>query len=143
MGRYGLRLSFSPITDLSNMSPSNAPGLGPELEHAMDKLDISSHYPSPQPQAHPQPYPQPHPQQPQTSQESSHTVSDQQHQRDQAGSSQHSGQIGGAPKTSNEQVWYLKSIEFTSPSGVTRSYNIITQNYNGYVFFVLSLVGEH
>jgi hypothetical protein len=40
-------------------------------------------------------------------------------------------QEGPAPKASNEQVWYLKSIDFTSPSGETRTYNVITQNYNG------------
>jgi hypothetical protein len=38
-----------------------------------------------------------------------------------------------AKETSQEDVWYLKRIEFTSPSGTTRSYNIITQNYNGCV----------
>ena len=38
-----------------------------------------------------------------------------------------------AQETSKEDVWYLKTIEFTSPSGTTRSYNIITQNYNGCV----------
>ncbi|KAI9454809.1 hypothetical protein F5148DRAFT_1277295 [Russula earlei] len=37
---------------------------------------------------------------------------------------------------SHEEVWYLKSIDFTSPSGVTRSYNIITQNYNGPCSFI-------
>jgi hypothetical protein len=46
-----------------------------------------------------------------------------------------SAQVSGAPKASNEQVWYLKSIEFTSPSGETRTYNVITQNYNGYVVY--------
>ncbi len=30
------------------------------------------------------------------------------------------------------EIWYLKTIEFTS-SDVTRRYNIITQNYNGSV----------
>ena len=38
-----------------------------------------------------------------------------------------------ARETSREDVWYLKTIEFTSPFGTTRSYNIITQNYNGCV----------
>lgn len=32
-----------------------------------------------------------------------------------------------------EDIWYLKTIDFTSPSGTTRRYNIITQNYNGCV----------
>ncbi|KAI9454773.1 hypothetical protein BJY52DRAFT_1205181 [Lactarius psammicola] len=34
-------------------------------------------------------------------------------------------------------VWYLKTIDFTSPSsGKRRSYNIITQNYNGPCSFI-------
>lgn len=41
-----------------------------------------------------------------------------------------------AKETSQEDVWYLKRIEFTSPSGTTRSYNIITQNYNGPCSFI-------
>jgi hypothetical protein len=54
------------------------------------------------------------------------------HSGDQARtSSQHSER--GALKTSQGEVWYLKTIEFTSPSGVRRKYNIITQNYNGCV----------
>ena len=45
---------------------------------------------------------------------------------------QHGSQPGSQqPKASDEEVWYLKSIEFTSPSGETRTYNVITQNYNG------------
>jgi len=28
------------------------------------------------------------------------------------------------------RVWYLKLIDFTSPSGETHTYNVITQNYN-------------
>ena len=48
-------------------------------------------------------------------------------------SDQHHGSQQGSqqPKASDEEVWYLKSIEFTSPSGETRTYNVITQNYNG------------
>jgi hypothetical protein len=42
-------------------------------------------------------------------------------------------QADSAPKSSNEQAWYLKPIEFTSPSGEMRTYNVITQNYNGCV----------
>jgi hypothetical protein len=52
------------------------------------------------------------------------------------GSQQGSQQSGGAPKASYEEVWYLKSIEFTSPSGETRTYNVITQNYNGCVLLL-------
>jgi hypothetical protein len=67
-----------------------------------------------------------------------------QHQRsgDQARtSSQHSER--GAPRASPE-VWYLKTIEFTSPSGEWRKYNVITQNYNGLVliFVILSSVAD-
>jgi hypothetical protein len=114
------------------------------LESAIENLDISrDHYRSPQPQPQPRPQPQPQPQsrpraqQPQASREPSSTstsASTDQHRGHQAGSSgpqQHSRQLGGALKTSHEEVWYLKPIEFTSPSGVTRTYNVITQNYNG------------
>ena len=38
-----------------------------------------------------------------------------------------------AQETSQEDVWYLKTTSLTSLSGTTRSYNIITQNYNGCV----------
>ncbi|KAH9954901.1 hypothetical protein BC827DRAFT_1142462 [Russula dissimulans] len=92
----------------------------------MKRLDISSDYPPPQPS----------PLQPQTNQEPGRTVSDQQHHGDKPDSPQRSAQLGGALRTSNEQVWYLKSIEFTSLSGATRSYNIITQNYNGPCSFI-------
>ena len=71
-------------------------------------------------------------------------VSYDQVQESSRGSDQHHGsqagpqpsaqaQTSGTPKSSSEQVWYLKSIEFTSPSGETRTYNVITQNYNGCV----------
>jgi ubiquitin carboxyl-terminal hydrolase MINDY-1/2 len=104
-------------------------GTGVELEGALEQLDISrDHHQTPQHQ------PQSQPQPPQGSREPSSAGSDQQ-ARNQAGSSgsQPSGQLGGVLKTSHEEVWYLKSIEFTSPSGVTRTYNVITQNYNGCV----------
>jgi len=119
------------------------------LESAIENLDISrDHYRSPQPQPQPRPQPQPQPQsrpraqQPQASREPSSTstsASTDQHRGHQAGSSgpqQHSRQLGGALKTSHEEVWYLKPIEFTSPSGVTRTYNVITQNYNGPCSFI-------
>jgi hypothetical protein len=92
------------------MQRTTTQGSGPGLENAMETLNIS----------------------PDQVQEGGR-ASDQHHGR-QAGS-QHSAQIDGAPtgKASDEEVWYLKSIEFTSPSGETRTYNVITQNYNGCV----------
>ena len=117
------------------------------LETAVENLDISRDHhqtPQPRPQSQPQPQPQaqsrPRAQQPQASREPSRTstsTSSDQHRGNQAGSSgsqQHSGRLGGALKTSHEEVWYLKPIDFTSPSGVTRTFNVITQNYNGCVF---------
>ena len=72
--------------------------------------------------------------QPESAMETSNTSRGQAQESSRASEQQAgSAQIDGAPKTSNEQVWYLKSIEFTSPSGETRTYNVITQNYNGYV----------
>ncbi|KAH8984358.1 hypothetical protein EDB86DRAFT_2963278 [Lactarius hatsudake] len=35
-----------------------------------------------------------------------------------------------------QDIWYLKTIDFTSPSGTRHSYNIITQNYNGPCSFI-------
>ena len=78
-------------------------------------------------------------------------ISHEQVQESNRGSDQHHGsqagpqpsaqaQTGGTPKSSSEQVWYLKSIEFTTPSGETRTYNVITQNYNGCVVHHLWLV---
>jgi hypothetical protein len=69
---------------------------------------------------------------PESAMETSNTSPDQA-QESSKGSDQHHGSQPGSqhPKASNEQVWYLKSIEFTSPSGETRTYNVITQNYNG------------
>jgi hypothetical protein len=102
------------------MQRPTGPGRGPELESAFESLNISRD----------------HGHQAQASREPSSTGSDQ-HHGSQAGSSgeQHSGQqIGGALKASHEEVWYLKSIDFTSPSGVTRTCNVITQNYNGCVY---------
>ncbi|KAI0261125.1 hypothetical protein BC834DRAFT_830663 [Gloeopeniophorella convolvens] len=43
----------------------------------------------------------------------------------------------GAPQAApHEQVWYLKTIDFTSPAGESRQYNIVTQNYNGPCSFI-------
>ena len=54
--------------------------------------------------------------------------------RDQAQESSRGSDQHRAPKVSHEEdVWYLKSIDFTSPSGETHTYNVITQNYNGCV----------
>ena len=75
-----------------------------ELDDALDKLTISQQQ-QPESRAH-----APHP-------------PDQQH--DKAHDAQET--------SSQEDVWYLKTINFTSPSGTTRSYNIITQNFNGCV----------
>ncbi|KAH9971646.1 hypothetical protein BJV74DRAFT_907472 [Russula compacta] len=65
-------------------------------------------------------------------------------------------QTSRAVKASHGEVWYLKSIDFTSPSsGEARKYNVITQNYNGPCSdtppdrktvsydFLAQLVGEH
>ena len=107
---------------------------GAELESAMEGLDISrGHRVSPpQPQAQAQA---------QTSREPSRPDSDHRHHDAQGGQGggssqhQHSGgqpAAGGAIKASRAEVWYLKSINFTSPSsGKVRKYNVITQNYNG------------
>lgn len=111
-----------------------------ELQDAMQRLDISrdprrSQEPPPQPQ--PQTRPQQQPQQPaQTSREPSRATSDHphpHHEGGQADSSQTaaSSQLENALRASHEQVWYLKSIDFISPSGASRKYNIILQNYNG------------
>jgi len=104
----------------------------------MERLAISRDHPGssvPQQSRHPS-QPQ-HPQPQQVSRELSRTTSDHHHEG-QAGSSQSQsaaqGQLGGTLKASHEEGWYLKSIDFTSPSGVTRQYNIITQNYNGCAF---------
>lgn len=62
-------------------------------------------------------------------------ISPDQTQESSKGSDQHRGsqEASQRPKASDEEVWYLKSIEFTSPSGESRTYNVITQNYNGCV----------
>jgi hypothetical protein len=98
------------------MQRTTAQGNSAELEGAMETLNIS----------HGQ------------VQEGSRGSDQHQHHGSQAGSQQTAQtQAGGAPKAkasaSDEEVWYLKSIEFTSPSGETRTYNVITQNYNGCV----------
>jgi hypothetical protein len=64
---------------------------------------------------------------PDQTQEGSRSSDQHRHHGSQAGSQQ--------PKASDVtvEVWYLKSIEFTSPSGESRTYNVITQNYNGCV----------
>jgi hypothetical protein len=90
------------------MQRPTAQGSGAELESAMETLNISRDQ----------------------VQESSRGSDP--HHGSQVGS-QDSAQIGGAPKAPDEEVWYLKSIEFTSPSGETRTYSVITQNYNGCV----------
>ena len=74
-----------------------------ELEGALDKLTISPDSGQQQPHAHAHP------------------------------PEQQNNQAHDTQETSQEDVWYLKTIDFTSPSGTTRSYNIITQNYNGCV----------
>ena len=74
-----------------------------ELEGALDKLTISPDSEQQQPHAHAHP------------------------------PEQQDNQAHDTQETSQEDVWYLKTIDFTSPSGTTRSYNIITQNYNGCV----------
>jgi hypothetical protein len=96
----------------------------------MEGLAISRDHPAssvPQQPSQPQ---HPHPQPQQASREQSRTTSDHHHEG-QAGSSQSQT---AALKASHEEGWYLKSIDFASPSGVTRRYNIITQNYNGCAF---------
>ncbi|KAH9953919.1 hypothetical protein BGW80DRAFT_864296 [Lactifluus volemus] len=107
---------------------------GAELESKMEKLDIS--------RDHHQPGPDPGPSQTDHPTTRSLTGTDgasgsgsQYHRRrDQARtSSQNSNSEGGVRKASQGEVWYLKTILFTSPSGVRRKYNIITQNYNGCV----------
>ncbi|KAI9433665.1 hypothetical protein H4582DRAFT_2082065 [Lactarius indigo] len=82
-----------------------------ELESAFDKLTISpdSEQQPPQANAHP----------PTSDHERHHPESD-------AETSEHDAL----------DIWYLKTIEFTSPSGIRRSYNIITQNYNGPCSFI-------
>jgi hypothetical protein len=76
-----------------------------------------------------QPQYQPRPQQPRAS------IGSDQHHRNQASSSgsRHSGQLGETLKTPHEEVRYLNSIDFTSPSGITRKYNVITRDENGCV----------
>ncbi|KAI0287320.1 hypothetical protein BC826DRAFT_1045648 [Russula brevipes] len=60
--------------------------------------------------------------QPQLSQEPTGVSSDSRHGGQAASSSsQHPEKFGGALKASHEEIWYLKSIDFASPSG----------NYNG------------
>ena len=113
------------------------PGPGVELQDAMQRLDISRDpRRSQQPPAPPQPQPQTRPpQQPaQSSRESSRATSDHRHHHNEGGqtdTSQSAAQLESALKASHEQVWYLKSIDFVSPSGASRKYNIILQNYNG------------
>ena len=129
-----LRLCGAGLTehiDRHNMQRPTPSGTGVDLESAVERLDISrDHDQTPQPQ------PQSQPQQSQASRELSSAGSDQHHGNQQSSSdSQPSGRLGGALKASHEEVWYLKSIEFTSPSGVTRTYNVITQNYNGCVSY--------
>jgi hypothetical protein len=53
-------------------------------------------------------------------------------------SSQRPEKFGGALKASHEEIWYLESIDFASPSGATGRYNIITQNYKGYVCVLIT-----
>ena len=131
---------LSPQHRSSDMQLPTAPGSGVELQHAMETLDIARDPRESQAQPQLQPRSQPQLQQPgQVSREPSRATSD--HPREgQAGSSQASGKIGGALKASHSEVWYLKSIDFTSPSGITRKYNIITQNYNGSAFHPVSLM---
>jgi hypothetical protein len=128
--------------DRDDMQLPTPPGSSLDLESAVEKLDISRdhhHHRSPQPRSPSEPHPHHHQtqrtQQLPVSREASGSGPDQ-HHGNQAGSS-NSGQLGGVLKTSHEEVWYLKSIDFTSPSGVTRTFNVITQNYNGYVFHSL------
>jgi len=89
-----------------------------ELESAFDSLTISPDSEQQRPHTHAQPPADHH---------HHHPHSDQAH----AEPSEHDAL----------DVWYLKTIDFTSPSGTTRSYNIITQNFNGYV--VKRLQVEH
>ncbi|KAH9050381.1 hypothetical protein EDB83DRAFT_2226688 [Lactarius deliciosus] len=79
-----------------------------ELESALDKLTIS-------PNSEQQP---PH--------TSAHPPTSDHHPESDAEPSEHDTQ----------DIWYLKTIDFTSPSGTRRSYNIITQNYNGPCSFI-------
>ncbi|KAI0290353.1 hypothetical protein BC826DRAFT_913221 [Russula brevipes] len=105
----------------------------------MERLDISrDEHPSDRhQQQQQQPHPHPQSQRSQPVQEPSGVSSDQRHGGQAASSSsQHPEKRGGTLKASHEEVWYLKSIDFTSPSGVTRRYNIITQNYNGPCSFI-------
>src|SRR5712691_2477720 len=106
------------------MQLPTAPGPGVELQDAMQRLDISrdprrSQQPPPPPP--PQPQSRPEQQQPaQSSRQSSRATSDDRHHHQQGGradSSQSAAQLESALKASHEQVWYLKSIDFTSPSG--------------------------
>src|SRR5579863_6105095 len=135
-GSRRLRLFYSNIDCPSDMQLPTAPGPRVELQTAMQSLDISSR-PHEQPQ-HPIQPQGPQPPLPQrVTRETSRATSDHHHHHeDQARSPQSAakGQPGGARKASKENVWYLKSIDFTSPSGITRTYNVITQNYNGYAF---------
>jgi hypothetical protein len=102
---------------------------GAELEGKMGKLDISRNQPGPQPG----PSQIDHSTRSLTGTDGASGSSSQHHRRrDQARSSSQSSE-GGVRKTSKGEVWYLKTIVFTSPSGVRRKYNIITQNYNGCV----------
>jgi len=111
-----------------------------ELQDAMQRLDISRDPRRSQPQQPPpQPQPQTRPQQQppaQSSRESSRATSDHPHPHHEGGQADPSqtaasSQLENALRASHEQVWYLKSIDFISPSGASRKYNIILQNYNG------------
>ncbi|KAH8987428.1 hypothetical protein EDB92DRAFT_1875632 [Lactarius akahatsu] len=82
-----------------------------ELESALDKLTIS-------PNSEQQP--------PHTT--TAHPPTSDHHPESDAEPSEHD--------TSTQDIWYLKTIDFTSPSGTRRSYNIITQNYNGPCSFI-------
>ena len=120
------------------MQLTTVPGSGAELESEMERLDISRDHPEPPSQQQPHsPTAPPNRAGPATPTGSGHTISwsGQPHQSDPARTTlQHSEQ--GAQRSSQQgDVWYLKKIDFTSPSsGARRKYNIITQNYNGCVF---------
>ncbi|KAI0246290.1 hypothetical protein BJV78DRAFT_173527 [Lactifluus subvellereus] len=125
------------------MQLPTAPGSSAEIESEMERLDISRDRPEPQqqqPHSHPEPPNRPGPATPGPGGGHAKSESDQQHHHrsDPARtSSQHSER--GAPKSSQQQgeVWYLKTIDFTSPSsGARRQYNVITQNYNGPCSFI-------
>ncbi len=123
----------SPNIDRVDMQRPNHRGQQGELESAMETLNISrdNHQSPPQPQ--PQSHSQPQPPLARASREASSSRDSDQHHHENPTQAGSSGSQHSAPKTSHEE-WYLKSIDFTSPSGVTRTYNVITQNYNGCVF---------